>query len=101
MEKKILLFSNKNNCCGCGACLNICPKDAIEMKVDEFGFEYPEIDEQLCIHCGLCKTVCDYQDMSDLHLTKEAYAGASKNISILKKSASGGVFSTLAKKYIR
>ncbi|EHA0993356.1 4Fe-4S dicluster domain-containing protein [Clostridium perfringens] len=97
MEKKILLFSNKNNCCGCGACLNICPKDAIEMKVDEFGFEYPEIDEQLCIHCGLCKTVCDYQDMSDLHLTKEAYAGASKNISILKKSASGGVFSTLAK----
>lgn len=29
MEK---LYINKEDCCGCSACLNICPKHAIYMK---------------------------------------------------------------------
>ena len=32
MEK---LYINKEDCCGCSACLNICPKHAIYMKHDE------------------------------------------------------------------
>ena len=46
---KIILYEDKANCCGCGACLNICPKNAIEMKEDEYGFLYPQIDIDLCI----------------------------------------------------
>ncbi|MBC5665707.1 4Fe-4S binding protein, partial [Dorea sp. NSJ-36] len=40
MEK---LYINKEDCCGCSACLNICPKHAIYMKHDEKGYLYPEI----------------------------------------------------------
>lgn len=97
MNKKIILFSNENECCGCSACLNICPKNAITMEVDDFGFEFPKINYDLCVNCGLCNTVCDYQDLEELNSVKMAYAGANKDIDVVKKSASGGIFSAFAK----
>lgn len=30
MENKVILFDKKENCCACGACYNICPKNAIK-----------------------------------------------------------------------
>ena len=44
----IVLFDDKKDCCGCGACMNVCPKNAIRMAEDEVGFVYPEID-QICV----------------------------------------------------
>ena len=38
-------IKNKSNCCGCHACFNICPADAIEMKEDIKGFKYPVIKD--------------------------------------------------------
>ena len=49
----IKLFENKNKCCGCTACMNICPKKAISMKEDEEGFLYPIVDEEKCVECEL------------------------------------------------
>ena len=54
MEK---LYINKEDCCGCSACLNICPKHAIYMKHDEKGYLYPEIRKDSCVNCGLCEKV--------------------------------------------
>jgi len=51
---------NKNQCCGCGACESICPKDAITLKADEEGFYYPSIDEEKCVLCNLCKESCGF-----------------------------------------
>ena len=48
----------KNKCCGCHACFNICPKDAISMQEDEKGFLYPVINEEKCINCNMCRKVC-------------------------------------------
>ena len=48
----------KERCNGCHACLNICPVQCIEMKVDSEGFKYPEVDYNKCIKCGLCIEVC-------------------------------------------
>lgn len=45
----IVLFDDKKDCCGCGACMNVCPKNAIRMAEDEVGFVYPEIDQNLCV----------------------------------------------------
>ena len=56
------LFTDKNNCCGCTACKNICPKNAITMVMDSEGFLYPQIDEKLCVNCGMCKKVCAFQN---------------------------------------
>ena len=39
-----VLYERKQDCCGCTACYAICPKSAIEMKEDEEGFEYPQIN---------------------------------------------------------
>ena len=52
------LFKNEKECCGCGACYNICPKQAITMKRNDEGFDYPEINNAICINCGLCEKVC-------------------------------------------
>ena len=48
----------KENCTGCGACMNICPKGAISMIVDSEGYEFPVIDYGKCIECGACLKVC-------------------------------------------
>ena len=49
----IVLFDDKKDCCGCGACMNVCPKNAIRMAEDEVGFVSPEIDHNLCVGCGV------------------------------------------------
>lgn len=58
----IELFAEKKNCCGCGACMNVCPKSAIHMEKDEYGFVYPEINIEQCVECGACKRVCAFQN---------------------------------------
>lgn len=49
------LIPEKKNCCGCGACINICPQNTIRLNEDKDGFSYPEIDEDRCINCLKCK----------------------------------------------
>lgn len=56
-----ILYREKTECCGCGACLEICPKNAIEMIRDNEGFQYPIICDKKCIKCGLCLRVCPFQ----------------------------------------
>ena len=59
MEKTTpVLFTRKEECCGCGACFAICPRKAIKMVEDDEGFEYPAIDSALCICCHLCVKTC-------------------------------------------
>lgn len=53
-----ILYKRKEECCGCTACYAICPKEAISMREDEEGFEYPHIDESKCVKCFLCIKVC-------------------------------------------
>lgn len=59
MEKKYpVLFSRKEECCGCTACYSVCPKKAIVMVEDDEGFLYPEIIKDKCICCFSCVKVC-------------------------------------------
>lgn len=53
-----ILFAQKEECCGCTACYAICPKCAISMVEDEEGFEYPQINGDVCIRCYRCLKVC-------------------------------------------
>lgn len=96
MNVKQKLFVNKKDCCGCGACKNICSSNAISMVQDEDGFLYPQIDGNLCIGCGVCEHVCSYQRSTELRMPQIVYAAASLNAEMLRKSSSGGIFSVLA-----
>ena len=92
----ILANVNKQECSACGACINACPIDAITLVRDEYGFEYPHINESICVSCGKCASVCKKFQSSELTLPIKCFAGSNKDKQILKKSASGGAFSALA-----
>ncbi len=100
--KKTVLFEKKSDCCGCGACMNVCSKSAVSMQEDEYGFLYPQIDYKLCISCGACKKVCGYQNKNEnVSYPKMSYAALSKDDEQLKNSASGGIFAAIARRFIR
>ncbi|MFR2839552.1 MAG: Coenzyme F420 hydrogenase/dehydrogenase, beta subunit C-terminal domain [Zhenhengia sp.] len=95
----ITLFTDKKNCCGCTACMNICPKAAITMQADEEGFLYPSIDINKCIECGLCKKVCSFQngyDTSNNFQEPIIYAVKNKDMNTRMHSRSGGIFVAIA-----
>lgn len=43
----------EENCTGCGACVDMCPVDAIKMEGD-----LPVIETDWCIGCGVCSVPC-------------------------------------------
>lgn len=57
----MIQITEKQNCCGCSACRNVCPRDCITMAEDGEGFLYPQVDVSRCVECGLCSRVCVYQ----------------------------------------
>lgn len=92
----MIKIENKENCCGCWACVNICPKDAITMVEDEKGFKYPKIDKEKCIDCGLCEKVCPIINNKNVEKEVKAYACFNKNLETRMNSSSGGIFSLIA-----
>lgn len=87
---------DKKECCGCYACKNICPKDCIDMNIDEEGFWYPKVDTKKCINCNLCEKVCPFiEDPQKEEFNHIAYACKNKNEQVRLESSSGGVFSNL------
>ena len=91
---------DKVQCCGCNACGDICPKDAITFKTDMEGFWYPEVNKDKCIDCGLCEKVCPIINVKDLKKNdlpeSICYAAEHKNLEVVFDSTSGGLFSALA-----
>ena len=94
------LFQSKDKCCGCGACMNVCPRQAISMREDEYGFIYPQIEESLCIGCEKCKQVCAFQNRRTSNNVMNVYAAVTKEKDVIARSASGGIFATLANKWV-
>lgn len=93
----------KERCSGCGACMASCPKDAISMQRDSEGFDFPHIDETLCIDCGLCQKVCPplhYAERINKRLDKNSvqrgFAARNKNFEQRLVSSSGSIFAVLA-----
>ena len=97
---KHILIKEKENCCGCSACAERCPKQCISMREDEEGFLYPLIDETICIDCGLCENVCPVINQSEVKKPIVVFAAKNPNDEIRMKSSSGGVFTLLAEKII-
>lgn len=98
----MIKIDNKVKCCGCTACVKICPQKCIEMKEDEEGFFYPNVDVSLCVNCGACDKVCpvnNKQKRSDFQ--QEAYIVQNRDMQILKESTAGGAFSAIAEYVIQ
>lgn len=91
------LYPNKNLCCGCSACVNVCGRNAIEMKEDSEGFLYPHIKDELCVNCGKCKNVCPLQtERINQESPKRQYGFKHKSVNTRENSSSGGFFSAIS-----
>ena len=86
----------KKECCGCTACVHICPVNCITMQEDEEGFLYPVIEEEKCIHCHKCEKVCPGRITKQIHTNTETFVGYCIDEEIRKQSSSGGIFSVVA-----
>lgn len=87
-----LKSSNKSECSGCTACMNICPKNAIKMIYDEEGFKYPIIDKEKCINCGRCYKICPNVKKDEKNSIIQAYGAKHKEKQQQFTSRSGGAF---------
>ncbi len=93
---------DKKDCCGCGACVQRCPKLCLTMHEDGEGFLYPEVTQpEHCIHCGLCQSVCPVINPSQPCRPMEVHAAKNSDEQVRMSSSSGGVFSMLAEQTIR
>lgn len=89
-------LNRKEDCLGCTACEQICPKKCITMKQDKEGFYYPEIKKDECINCNLCNKTCPKINNPLKQCSQKIYAVQSKDLNNRKTSSSGGVFPLLA-----
>lgn len=89
--------TNKQNCCGCGACAQACPVGCITMTADGEGFLYPQVDAACCVDCGACSRACPIINRGEKPSALPAvYAAIGKDEEARRTSSSGGVFSLLA-----
>lgn len=95
---QMIRIINKENCCGCYACYNICPQNCISMIEDNEGFYYPNVDIDKCINCGLCEKVCCFRsDLPKTQFASIAYACKNRDESMRLGSSSGGIFNILCR----
>lgn len=89
----------KEECCGCLACENICPKQCILLKDDSEGFIHPEVMEDDCIHCNACpalKILDDNKNKANKVIACHANESSERNA-----GSSGGIFGLLAKQILQ
>lgn len=99
IETQSISVKKKYECCGCTACINICPKDAIHMERDEQGFNYPIVDDSRCVECGLCLKTCT----TSLHYKYKViscYAAKNNEEDVVLLSSSGGIVDAFCKEII-
>lgn len=96
----MIQIKDKGDCCGCGACEQVCPKHCIAMLADTEGFLYPEVDTEACVKCGLCKSVCPVINQGSSKEPVAVYAVKNNDDAVRLQSSSGGLFTLFAENII-
>ena len=53
MATYYMRYTDSDACTGCGACVKICPVNALKLEGD-----HAVVDEEWCIGCGVCVPQC-------------------------------------------
>ena len=94
------ILQNMELCCGCHACFNACPFQAIEMKYDEKGFLFPNILVDKCVGCKRCKEVCPVLNNPPIKGVEEIFGCYAKSSEERMSSCSGGFFAVVAREVL-
>ncbi|WP_029200390.1 Coenzyme F420 hydrogenase/dehydrogenase, beta subunit C-terminal domain [Oribacterium sp. NK2B42] len=97
----MIKIQRKEDCCGCTACVNACPVNCIQMQEDIEGFKYPHIDRERCVNCHNCEKVCPVINNPKNERKPVAYLARTRDIKLLSKCTSGGVFTELAREIVK
>lgn len=99
MTSKSIALLPHNDCCGCKACGDVCPKNAITFTLDNEGFFYPNVNDD-CVDCGLCSKVCPAKNEFYTNGAQiQTFVGClDKDKTRRDKGSSGGLFGLLASK---
>lgn len=91
---------SSKDCCGCAACIDICPKKALSLVEDNHCFYNVVINNEDCIDCGLCEKHCHILHPERLRKSDprkvEPIAAWSTNEELIKHSATGAIFAQIA-----
>ena len=103
MKIEEMIVAKRADCCGCEACANVCPKNAITMTRDAEGFAYPKINRELCIKCGKCDATCPSLNFTAVNVDAfpETFVAIHPDKKILRHSSSGGAFTALSEIILR
>lgn len=102
-ESAVTSVLDKRMCMGCGACVSICPKNALELKADDTGYYRSVIDFNKCIDCGLCSKICPALNLpkNDNSKNPVCYEFIAADEKVLFNSSSGGIFPLLSAEVFR
>ena len=97
------MLASREICTGCLACVDVCPKNAIEMVMGTDGHIYVQINNDLCVKCLACQHTCmnihkrDYACNENKSLAFSVY---NTDATLYSKATSGGVFSAIAMHFL-
>ncbi len=102
-DRAVTATLRKELCVGCSACAAVCPKGALTLQQDEYGYYVRSIDHDKCINCGLCSKTCPVlsKPVNSNREEPDCYACVAADEEIVMKSSSGGVFTLLAEEIFR
>lgn len=92
MKKELWL--PENECTGCGACENACPKDVLKIELCSGGHLLP-VAYDGCVGCDRCVKACEARLVLPARGAEEpaVYAAWSNDADLRYASTSGGGFS--------
>ncbi len=96
------MLVERSLCTGCMACINTCHTNSIRLVEAENSLhQYPEINNDTCINCGLCERVCVplHPELlkKDVPYTERYFCAWDKDDQSRSLSTSGGVASAMAR----
>lgn len=94
-------YCNDERCCGCMACVSVCPTSAVKIVTNEEGFLQPAKDADKCVDCLLCHEVCQVFNPINRFKTAQRYYAVKNEDKIREYSSSGGVFTALSDEILK
>lgn len=94
------IVCNGNECTGCMACVDCCPRNCITI-IDSLKKYEALINSDICIKCNKCRAICPVNDIPSFKHPVLWKQGWAVDAQIRLMSSSGGIASEIERSFIR